>query len=64
MRADGQQEAALVHLERLHGELLHYEPTPPVAPPPPKAGKEWRGPQMDAFGEPTGGGAMGSAMVG
>lgn len=58
LRSDDKQEAALVHLQRLHQELVGWKPRPPPPPPPPPKGKTWRGPQFDAYGQPVGGGAM------
>ena len=58
LHQDPQQDAALRHLARLHGELLAY--TPPPLPPPPAVSQAstWRGPQFDAYGTPIAGGTM------
>ena len=58
LREDAKQEAALVHLESLYQELLLYQPQRPKPPPPPPKESKWKGPTMDAYGEPIGGGAM------
>ncbi len=58
LRPDDKQQAALVHLQRLHEELVGWQPRPPPPPPPPPTEKVWRGPQFDAYGQPTGGGTM------
>ena len=52
------QRAAIEHLERLHQELLAWRPPPPPPPPPPPKESKWRGPMMDAYGEPIGGGTF------
>ena len=56
--AQAHQLAAIEHLERLHQELLVWRPPPPPPPPPPPKESKWRGPMMDAYGEPIGGGTF------
>ena len=56
--AQAHQLAAVEHLERLHQELLVWRPPPPPPPPPPPKESKWRGPMMDAYGEPIGGGEI------
>ena len=56
LQEDAHQLAAIEHLERLHHELLVWRPPPPPPPPPPPKESTWRGPMMDAYGEPIGGG--------
>ena len=56
LQEDAHQLAAIEHLERLHHELLVWRPPPPPPPPPPPKESTWRGPIMDAYGEPIGGG--------
>ena len=58
LRDDDCQVAALVRLERLHVEMLSYERKPLPPPPAASGAKEWRGPKVDAYGEPIGGGTM------
>eukprot|EP00966_Prymnesium_polylepis_P243186 5623853-Prymnesium_polylepis.1 len=58
LREDVHQLAAIAELERLHGELLHWKPPPPPPPPPPPKESKWKGPAMDAYGEPIGGGTF------
>ena len=55
---DSHQDAAIKALNRLHGELLAWRPPPPPPPPPPPRESKWKGPQMDAYGEPIGGGTF------
>ena len=61
--AQAHQLAAIEHLERLHQELLVWRPPPPPPPPPPPKQSKWRGPMMDAYGEPIGGGEMAPAWA-
>ena len=58
LNEDPCQVAALEELQRLHLELEVYEPPPPPPPPPPPEKKQWKGAQMDEYGEPIGGGAL------
>merc|ERR1740124_737232 len=58
LQEDAHQRAAIEHLERLHQELLAWRPPPPPPPPPPPKESKWRGPMMDAYGEPIGGGTF------
>ena len=58
LREDAHQQAAIEHLDRLHADLLVWRPPPPPAPPPPPKESVWKGPQMDAYGEPIGGGTF------
>ena len=58
LNEDPCQVAALEQLQRLHLELEVYEPPPPPPPPPPPEKKQWKGAQMDEYGEPIGGGAL------
>ena len=58
LNEDPCQVAALEQLNRLHLELEVYEPPPPPPPPPPPEKKQWKGAQMDEYGEPIGGGAL------
>ena len=58
LREDVHQLAALNQLERLYQELLTWKPPPPPPPPPPPKESKWKGPQMDAYGEPIGGGTF------
>ena len=58
LREDEHQLAAVCLLERLHGEMVTYDPPPLPPPPKPSGDKEWRGPKFDAYGQPIAGGAM------
>ena len=55
---DSHQVAAITLLEQLHGELRVWRPPPPPPPPPPPKESKWKGPALDAYGEPIGGGTF------
>ena len=58
LEEDPLQLSAIEQLERLHNDLLAWRPPPPPPPPPPPKESTWKGPQMDAYGEPIGGGTF------